>query len=161
MFPTRKLLLGYPFRTGDREYETAAKSTYRHPVVLHAIHRDNSIQRMAWSSGLGMILLAFSSQNLLTRVYNVWYNMAQMNHVQARIAELEKKRWTLAAIADELHVAHITVEKWKAGDRHTSLEKPVLDALDRLLTRKRIPKMRRYQKGSRGQRGKLDGTEKT
>jgi transcriptional regulator with XRE-family HTH domain len=68
-----------------------------------------------------------------------------MNDVQSRIAELEGKGWSLAAIADELQVAYITVQKWKAGERNTRLEKPVLDSLSRLLERKRIPKKRRYR----------------
>jgi transcriptional regulator with XRE-family HTH domain len=78
--------------------------------------------------------------------------MAQMNDVQARIAELEAKGWTLASIADELHIAHNTVESWKAGDRHTHFEKLVLDALDELLKRKRIPQKRRNPKGKHRQR---------
>lgn len=72
-----------------------------------------------------------------------------MNDVQARIARLEEKGWTLAALADddELGVAHITVEKWKTGDRYPRPDKPILDALDRIAKRKRIPKKRRYLKG--------------
>jgi transcriptional regulator with XRE-family HTH domain len=69
-----------------------------------------------------------------------------MNEVQDRIAQLQDKGWTLAAIADELEVTPNAVEKWKAGDRYPRLEKPVLEALDRLLERKRIPKKRRYKK---------------
>jgi len=88
----------------------------------------------------------------LTTAYNVCYNGQEMNEVQSKIAELEKKGWTLASIADELHIAHITVEKWKAGDRHTHFEKLVLDALDQLLTRKRIPAKRRSPKGKQRQR---------
>jgi len=76
----------------------------------------------------------------------VWYTLREMNEVQSRIAELEKKGWTLAAIARELKVSHSVVEKWKAGDRHARLEKLVLDALAQLLIRKRIPKKRRYHK---------------
>jgi transcriptional regulator with XRE-family HTH domain len=66
-----------------------------------------------------------------------------MNEVQSRISELEAKGWTLAAIADELQVAYITIQKWKSGERNTRLEKPVLDSLNRLMERKRIPKKRR------------------
>jgi transcriptional regulator with XRE-family HTH domain len=68
-----------------------------------------------------------------------------MNEVQDRIAQLEEKGWTLAAIADGLEVTTNAVEKWKAGDRYPRLEKPVLDALDQLLKRRRIPKRRRYK----------------
>jgi transcriptional regulator with XRE-family HTH domain len=73
-------------------------------------------------------------------------NETQPNDVQARIAQLQEKGWTLAALADELGVTPNAVEKWKAGDRYPRLEKPVLDALDQLLKRKRIPKKKRYAK---------------
>jgi transcriptional regulator with XRE-family HTH domain len=73
-------------------------------------------------------------------------NDAQMNDVQTRIAQLQDKGWTLAALADELGVTSNAVEKWKAGDRYPRLEKPVLDAFDRLAKLKRIPKKRRYAK---------------
>jgi transcriptional regulator with XRE-family HTH domain len=72
-----------------------------------------------------------------------------MNDVQTRIAQLQEKGWTLAALADELGVTPNAVEKWKAGDRYPRLEKPVLDALDRLAKMKRVPKKRRYQKGQK------------
>jgi len=81
----------------------------------------------------------------------------KMNDVQTKVAQLEEKGWTLAAIADEIEVSHNTVEKWKAGTRYPSLDKPVLDALNRLLKRNRIPKKKRYQKGSR-RREVIDGT---
>ena len=71
-----------------------------------------------------------------------------MNKIQFRIAELEKKGWSLPRIAEGLHVAHVTVEKWKAGDRYPSLEKLVIDALDELLKHKRIPKKRRLLRQS-------------
>jgi transcriptional regulator with XRE-family HTH domain len=70
----------------------------------------------------------------------------QLNEVQDRIAQLQEKGWTLAAIADELEVTTNAVEKWKAGDRNPSNQKATLAFLDKLLERKRIPKKRRYQK---------------
>jgi lambda repressor-like predicted transcriptional regulator len=81
----------------------------------------------------------------------------QMNGIQTKIAQLQEKGWTLAAIADEIEASHNAVEKWKAGDRYPRLEKPVLDALDQLLKRKRIPKKRRYASNSRRQKVKSDG----
>jgi transcriptional regulator with XRE-family HTH domain len=81
----------------------------------------------------------------LTITYSVWYILF-MNDVQSRIAELEEKGWSLPRIAEELKVAHVTVEKWKAGDRYPTLDKLVIDALDKLIERRRIPKKRRYQK---------------
>lgn len=69
------------------------------------------------------------------------------------ILRLQELGWTLASIADELGVTPNAVEKWKAGDRRPPLEKPVIDSLGQLAKRKRIPKQRRYVKGSRQLRG--------
>lgn len=69
--------------------------------------------------------------------------------VQATIGQLVEKGWTLAAIADELGVTSDTVELWKAGRRHPTNLKAVLLMLDRVSKKKRIPKKRRYAKGSR------------
>jgi uncharacterized protein YjcR len=71
------------------------------------------------------------------------------NEVQSRIAQLVKKGWTLAAIADELGVKSDTVENWKAGRRNPTNAKPILGMMDSLLKKKQIPKQRRYAKGSR------------
>jgi len=67
-----------------------------------------------------------------------------MNEVQTKIAELQQKGWTLAALADELGVTVNAVEKWKAGDRQPTNSKAVLAMLDQLSRRKRIPKKKRY-----------------
>jgi len=72
-----------------------------------------------------------------------------MNDMQDRIAQLQEKGWTLAALADELGVTPNAVEKWKAGDRQPSNAKVTLSFLDQLAKRKRIPKKRRYTKGKR------------
>ena len=69
-----------------------------------------------------------------------------MNEVQAKIAELQQKGWTLAALADELGVTVNAVEKWKAGDRQPSNIKVILGFLNQLAKCKRIPKKRRYYK---------------
>jgi transcriptional regulator with XRE-family HTH domain len=71
------------------------------------------------------------------------------NEVQLRIAQLAEKGWTLAAIADELGVTSLAVELWKAGKRHPTNAKSVLLMLDKILEKRRIPKKRRYPKGSR------------
>lgn len=68
-----------------------------------------------------------------------------MNDIQAKLAELEEKGWTLAAIADELEISHNAVEKWKVGDRYPRNAKAVLIVLDQLSKRKRIPKKKRYK----------------
>ncbi len=67
-----------------------------------------------------------------------------MNEIQTKLAELQEKGWTLAAVADELEVTVNAVEKWKAGDREPRNAKAVLMLLDQLLERKRVPKQRRY-----------------
>lgn len=76
-----------------------------------------------------------------------------MNEAQQKIEQLQEKGWTLAAIADELGVTVNAVEKWKAGDRHPSNVKPILESLERLTKRKRIPKQRRYTKGGGREEG--------
>lgn len=73
--------------------------------------------------------------------------MTIMNGVQIKIAGLQEKGWTLAALADELGVTINAVEKWKAGDRNPSNLKSVLNLLDQLNKRKRIPKKKRYGGG--------------
>ena len=69
-----------------------------------------------------------------------------MNDRSEKITQLHEKSWTLAAIADELGVTVNAVEKWKAGDRYPSNAKLVLNALDGLARRRRIPKQRRYSR---------------
>ena len=76
-----------------------------------------------------------------------------MNEVQAKIAELQQRGWTLASIADELGVHWFTAHRWRRGSQSPDTPKPVLMALDALLKRKRIPKKRRYAKGSRPRAG--------
>lgn len=67
-----------------------------------------------------------------------------MSDIRDRIAELQAKGWTLAALADELGVTTNAVEKWKAGDRYPANSKAILTMLDEIAKRKRIPKKRRY-----------------
>jgi transcriptional regulator len=71
------------------------------------------------------------------------------NEIQVRISQLAEKGWTLAAIAGELGVTPLTVGLWKAGKRNPTNVKSVLLMLDKILEKKRIPKKRRYAKGSR------------
>ena len=71
------------------------------------------------------------------------------SEIQSKIAELLGKGWTLAAIADELGVTSDTVEFWRAGKRNPTNAKAVLLMLDKVLKKKRIPKQKRYAKGSR------------
>jgi len=79
-----------------------------------------------------------------------------MNDIQTKIAGLQEKGWTLAALADELEVTPNAVEKWKAGDRYPENVKAIHTLLDRVLRKKRIPKKRRcgkykYNNGNRKQ----------
>lgn len=75
-----------------------------------------------------------------------------MNDIQTKLAALESKDWTLAAISDELEVSYNTIQKWKAGDRYPPMAKLIIEKLDELIGRKRIPKQKRYIKGSRVRR---------
>lgn len=70
--------------------------------------------------------------------------------IQSALATLQEKKWTLAALADELGQKVNTLEKWKAGDRNPANEKSVLMMLAKLEKRKRPPKGKRYTKGNRG-----------
>jgi len=67
-----------------------------------------------------------------------------MKDVQTKIIRLQKKGWTLAAIADEVGVTVNAVEKWKAGDRYPANSKAVISLLEKMEQKKRIPKKRRY-----------------
>lgn len=71
------------------------------------------------------------------------------SEIQLKIAKLLEKGWTLAAIADELGVTSDTVELWRAGKRNPTNAKGILLMLDEVLKKKRIPKEKRYAKGSR------------
>ena len=84
----------------------------------------------------------------LTAMYIVIY-YAAMNDVQHKIVALLERGWTQAAMADELGLTSNAVAKWKAGDRYPANAKMVLVGMDNLLKRKRVPKRRRYAKGSR------------
>jgi len=67
-----------------------------------------------------------------------------MKDVQTKITRLQKKGWTLAAIANEVGVTVNAVEKWKAGDRYPANSKAVISLLEKIEQKKRIPKKRRY-----------------
>ena len=69
-----------------------------------------------------------------------------MNETQDRLLALKVKGWTMAAIADELSVSHMTVFTWLKGTRNAENARSVLYKLDSLLVRKRIPKRKRRHK---------------
>ncbi len=85
----------------------------------------------------------------LTVIQSCRMNQERKNPIQIRLASLQEKGWTLAALADELKLKVNTLEKWKAGQRNPANGKAVLTMLEELEKRKRIPKGRRYAKGSR------------
>ena len=66
-----------------------------------------------------------------------------MNDVQEKLLELKDRGWTMAAIADELEVSHMSVFRWQKGMRKADNSRSVLYLLDTLMKRKRIPKQRR------------------
>ncbi len=69
--------------------------------------------------------------------------LTAMNDVQNTLLELKDKGWTMAAIADELEVSHMSVFRWQKGIRKADNSRSVLHMLDTLMKRKRIPKRRR------------------
>ena len=70
-------------------------------------------------------------------------HLTAMNDVQNKLLELKDKGWTMAAIADELGVSHMSVFRWQKGMRKADNSRSVLYLLDALMKRKRIPKQRR------------------
>ena len=70
-------------------------------------------------------------------------HLTALNDVQSKLLELKDKGWTMAAIADELDVSHMTVFRWDKGMRKAENYRSVLHMLDTLMKRKRIPKQRR------------------
>jgi ribosome-binding protein aMBF1 (putative translation factor) len=95
--------------------------------------------------------------NWLKVIYFQTMSDQRQNPIQIKLAILQEKGWTLAALADELEQKINTLEKWKAGDRNPANEKAVLTMLEILEKSKRIPKKRRYVKGSRRQIEDLNG----
>jgi len=69
-----------------------------------------------------------------------------MTDIQELLAQLRVKGWTHAAIAMELEVNYLTVYKWQKGIHAPSNVGVVRRTLRQLLTRKRIPKQRRYKR---------------
>ena len=91
----------------------------------------------------------------VNRCVGRWYNPTvrmstqEQNTIQIKLSILQEKGWMLAALADGLEQKVNTLEKWKADQQNPANEKAVLEMLERIEKRKRIPKKRRYAKGSR------------
>jgi len=66
--------------------------------------------------------------------------------VQAKLAELQQKGWTLVNIARRIGQAKRTVESWNQGQRSPANLQSVLASLDKLDKVKRIPKKKIYAK---------------
>jgi IS30 family transposase len=69
-----------------------------------------------------------------------------MNEVQDVLQQLKENGWTLAAIADEVGVHYNTVQRWDGGTRVPANSRAVVHELERLLTRRRVPKKKRYKR---------------
>jgi hypothetical protein len=100
---------------------------------------------------LGLILGKIVDNLWITHIDNglhrvvLLYIMANAE-VQAKLVELKEKGWTFASIGRALDLSSVTIEAWNAGTRSPANPQPVLDSLDRLLERKRIPKKKIYAK---------------
>lgn len=68
-----------------------------------------------------------------------------MNDIQEKLAQLQEKKWTISALADELGQARVTLDKWKTGERYPANPKAILAMLDQILKMKRVPKQKRYK----------------
>ena len=66
-----------------------------------------------------------------------------MNEIQEAIDRVQAKGWTLAALADEMGVARLTVYRWKLGEAYPRNAVAVLLMLRGLEGRKEVPKRRR------------------
>lgn len=83
-----------------------------------------------------------------------------MNDIQAKIAGLEGKGWSLAAIARAMGVTVNAIEKWKAGNTSPANSKATLALLNEIAKKKLIPKKRRYASGRRrAQSGEISMSE--
>lgn len=111
----------------------------------------NSIHCIPLSIPLGLILGKIVDNLWITHIDNglhrvvLLYIMANAE-VQAKLVELKEKGWTFASIGRALDLSSVTIEAWNAGTRSPANPQPVLDSLDRLLERKRIPKKKIYAK---------------
>jgi IS30 family transposase len=92
-----------------------------------------------------MFLNTFSGQFLMYIDSQMVYH-GLMNEVQDVLQRLKENGWTLAAIADEVGVHYNTVQRWDGGTRVAANSRAVVHELERLLTRRRVPKKKRYKR---------------
>jgi hypothetical protein len=111
----------------------------------------NSTHCVSLSILFGGILMNFLKIVFLNHIDNATHCVVyshQMNNdeVQAKLAELQQKGWTLANIARRIGQAKRTVESWNQGQRSPANLQSVLASLDKLDKVKRIPKKKIYIK---------------
>lgn len=150
--------LGRYFPTNGRLNDFAILSYYQpsffsrihlsSPISAFFIYTYNSIQCPYLSIGSGSYLVKNILQKPIDKGIHCPLLCSVMNDIQAKLAELKTRRWTYAAIADELGYSPDAVKKWKAGLREARGQKAILNLLE-LLTKKKPPKERRYTKDSR------------
>src|SRR5918996_2693903 len=92
-----------------------------------------------------MFVNTFSGQFLMYIDSQMVYH-GLMNEVQDVLQQLKENGWTLAAIADEVGAHYNTVQRWDAGTRVPANSRAVVHELERLLTRRRVPKKKRYKR---------------
>ena len=63
-------------------------------------------------------------------LYYLEMSQQEKNPIQVKLDALQKKRWTLAALADAIGLKINTLEKWKAGQRNPANETAVLAMLE-------------------------------
>jgi transcriptional regulator with XRE-family HTH domain len=78
----------------------------------------------------------------------VTFRLMNNKEVQAKIAILEQKGWTLINIARALGLKGVTIESWKAGIRSPANLLLVINALDDLVKQK-PPKKKIYTESGR------------
>ncbi len=83
----------------------------------------------------------------------------RVNDVQELLVQLKANGWTLAAIADEMGTHYNTVQKWSAGHRSPANSGAVIQVLEGLLRRRRVPKQRRYGPDAPQRRPRKDPAE--
>jgi hypothetical protein len=135
---------------------------YHQPSLFSLVHFNtpyfnplfciyNSTHCVSLSILFGGILMNFLKIVFLNHIDNathcvVYSHQVNNDEVQAKLAELQQKGWTLANIARRIGQAKRTVESWNQGQRSPANLQSVLASLDKLDKVKRIPKKKIYIK---------------
>jgi hypothetical protein len=79
--------------------------------------------------------------------------------IRETLAELLRRGWTKAAVADEIGVSWDSISRWMSGRGQPANTRMVLMGLERLLRRTRVPKRRRYtRRRNPGEEGENEPT---